>query len=110
MTEAESTPTEINTPSGELKETESPPEQTSSINWGTIGLWAGVIAVLAVLGWGLLKVNEERPDDVAPDFEVTFFDGYEYKNLPTANLSDFEGQPVVLNFWASWCVECKIEA
>ena len=26
------------------------------------------------------------------------------------SLSEFKGIPIVLNFWASWCAECRIEA
>jgi cytochrome c biogenesis protein CcmG/thiol:disulfide interchange protein DsbE len=77
----------------------------------------GVIAVvvvaaifMAILAFGMKNAATDRPDDTAPDFDMQFFNGYEWEGLPTAQLSDYKGRPVVLNFWASWCVECRIEA
>ncbi len=51
-------------------------------------------------------IRSTLPDegDMAPPFELTTFDGRKI------SLEQLRGRPIVLNFWASWCVPCKAEA
>lgn len=72
--------------------------------------WTAVLLILGVLGWGLIQTNASRPEDTAPDFQLQLFDGYEWQEQSTVTLSELRGQVVVINFWASWCVECHVEA
>ena len=85
--------------------------QKSSRSLISILVWVVVIGVLAVLGWGLVQSTAPRPEagENAPAFELEFFEGYEWQGKTAASLDDMNGQIVVMNFWASWCVECRAE-
>ena len=67
-----------------------------------------VVALVAVLAFGLRpKTSTKLQGQPAPNFELTAFNGeFEGQHF---SLTDLRGSPVVLNFWASWCVECDKE-
>lgn len=45
-----------------------------------------------------------KPGSVAPDFALSTPDGR------TVRLSDYKGKYVVIDFWASWCSDCRKDA
>lgn len=63
------------------------------------------LALVAMLALGVARGQRSlTAGQAAPDFAFTDFEGR------THDLSTTRGQVVVLNFWASWCVECVAEA
>ena len=87
-------------------------ESRSPVRWSNILLWAVVIGLLAVMGWGLVNSTKPRPEagQTAPDFDLSFYNGYEWEEASQSSLEAMQGHVVVLNFWASWCTPCRMEA
>jgi cytochrome c biogenesis protein CcmG, thiol:disulfide interchange protein DsbE len=75
---------------------------------------AAVVGLLALLVWKLAFGDGQGAagelakggNPVAPAFTLSRLDPADGK----ISLSDLEGKPAVVNFWASWCIPCKDEA
>lgn len=86
--------------------------------------WMIIIVIIGLFGWATYdfiigsasenapetEVANEATGDVglkkgqmAPDFELETIDGEKVK------LSDFKGEKILLNFWATWCPPCRAE-
>jgi cytochrome c biogenesis protein CcmG, thiol:disulfide interchange protein DsbE len=69
----------------------------------------GVVALVAgLLSFGLGRdptaIKSPLVGKPAPAFSLRTLDG-----RSTVNLQDLRGQVVIVNFWASWCTECRVE-
>lgn len=74
--------------------------------WGVIFAWALVLGLLGTLGLGLARAQQGSigVGSRVPDFTLTTFEGEQIR------IADLRGQVVLLNFWASWCTTCELEA
>jgi cytochrome c biogenesis protein CcmG/thiol:disulfide interchange protein DsbE len=80
-------------------------------NWA---FWLAILGGVAVMALGIVFVQRIDTDitltpsplidQAAPDVSVRYLD-----SEARFNLTDFAGDVVVLNFWASWCGNCRVE-
>ena len=67
-----------------------------------------IVAISALLGFGLGRDPRLVPNAMvgqrAPNFALE-----DLQSRRVVSLSKLRGHPVVINFWASWCVECVQE-
>ena len=80
--------------------------------WVQIVIWVFLVALLALVGFALERGQNPmaEPGKAVPDFNLAFYEGYEYAGNKSIQLSDLKGKVVLINIWASWCKPCEQEA
>jgi cytochrome c biogenesis protein CcmG/thiol:disulfide interchange protein DsbE len=87
------------------------PQESTSSTGRTLALVIGGLVIVVIVG--IMAINLQNFESVdlqsqkAPEFTLPLFDMFPEENIA---LTDLRGQVVVINFWASWCVECYKEA
>ena len=78
-------------------------------SWKFLIVWGLIFGLIGLLAFGFTIDPKNVPSPLvgkpAPDFEIVHLNGG-----VKIRLSEFKGKPVLLNYWASWCQECKVEA
>lgn len=95
-----------------MTETNNTPPRVGVPIWVQIVIWASLVGLLALVGFGLQRARNPMAqlDAKVPDFDLVFYEGYEYDGIKQMKLSDLQGKIVLINIWASWCKPCEQEA
>lgn len=73
-----------------------------------LALVAGIVGLLTLFYQGLWGDPKAIPT-VLIGTQAPVFAGPELNTGEAISLNQFPGKVVLINFWASWCLECKVE-
>ncbi len=95
-----------------MTEMNDTPKRAAVPIWIQIVIWVSLVGLLALVGFGLQRARNPMAElnQAVPDFDLVFYEGYEYNGKAAMKLSDLQGKVVVINIWASWCKPCEQEA
>jgi thiol-disulfide isomerase/thioredoxin len=67
-------------------------------------------AVVAALAGSVVNWSRLRPRTLDPEATQALWSAeFDQADGQVLRLSDFQGKPLVLNFWATWCIPCVEE-
>jgi len=75
-----------------------------NLNLGSVRCFLIIFCIACLIFISGCSDNAEHKKETAPNFSLEIFDSKPFKS------SDYKGKPMLVNFFASWCLPCADEA
>ena len=79
------------------------PKKGKSLKKRLFRIFIEIVIIIAIVFAIRMWQQKDMVKGAAPSFQSVLIDG------KTVNLEDYNGNPVLIHFWAEWCPFCKLE-